>query len=58
MTCKDCVHQTVCKVYGGLFPTRTDVERICDHFMNISVIGFDEFWKRRFEKQNGCQEQD
>ena len=49
MTCNECVHQTVCKVYGGLFLKRKDVERICDHFMNVSVLGFDAFWKRQFE---------
>ena len=57
MTCKDCVHQTVCKVYGGLFPTRKDVDKICDHFMNISLLknteGFNEFWKQMFEAKNG-----
>ena len=49
VTCKDCIHQPVCDVWGGLFPTRNDVERICDHFTNVEVLGFEAFWKRQFE---------
>lgn len=53
MVCKECVHQAVCKVYGGLFPKRNDVERICEHFMNTSVLGFNPFWKQQFEEKEG-----
>ena len=56
--CKECVHHPVCKVWGGLFPKRTDVERICEHFMEqetdaLQVVKsmkseFDAFWKQQF----------
>ena len=48
-TCKECIHQSVCKVYGALFPKRTDVDKICDHYLCAeSLMGFDAFWSKVF----------
>ena len=50
-TCEECIHHPVCKVYGALFPTRTDVDKICDHYLrNDTSMGFDEFWSKVFSK--------
>ena len=51
-TCNDCVHQTVCKVHGELIKTRNDVEKVCDHYIHISVLGCVDYWKQKFEKEN------
>ena len=55
-TCKGCIHYEVCKVHGELFPTRTDVDKICNYFMpQMKHIGsyedFKKFWGKAFAEK-------
>ena len=54
--CKGCIHHEVCKVRGELFPTRTDVEKICNYFEPKneplgSYEGFKKFWEKAFAEK-------
>ena len=50
--CVDCVHHPVCKVHGELLPKRNDVDRICDNYLNVAHLRFDDFWKMLHRKEN------
>ena len=50
-TCKGCIHHDVCKVHGELFPTRTDVDKICEYYEPKPKGSYEEFKKFWEQKQ-------
>lgn len=53
-TCKECIHHAVCKTYGEVFVTRTDVQDICENYMQKPTREFLAELERIIEK---CREE-